>query len=206
MAQTAASDAEGETPWTGRPPAQPPPEELPRVPLWQWRRNPLRRRSDLAQAWIALGRILAVLATTPAAMFLVGDGAHRHFQQTARHEASTRHETPAVLVHNAPRHPEPGSDEAKRPCIRSPSASPTPTGAPAPQTPTSNPACVPATPFAYGSATKERPPPRPSLRTRSSVAPWAALSLPLWPSLSSAPPSREPTRCTPHSCWPLLWV
>nr|WP_249400979.1 tyrosine-type recombinase/integrase [Streptomyces sp. PKU-MA01144] len=46
-------------------------------------------------------------------MFLVGDGAHRHFQQTARHEASTRHETPAVLVHNAPRHPEPGSDEAK---------------------------------------------------------------------------------------------
>ncbi|TFE55372.1 hypothetical protein E3E14_05995 [Streptomyces sp. ICN441] len=85
LAQTAASDAEGGKPWTGRPPAQRPPEELPRVPLWQWRRNPLRRRSDLAQAWIAL-------------------------------------------------------------------------------------------------------------------------SLPLWPSLSSAPPSREPTRCTPHSCWPLLRV
>ncbi|MFC9915712.1 hypothetical protein [Streptomyces sp. NPDC059862] len=95
------------------PPAQPPPEELPRLLLWRWRRNPLRRRSDLAQTWIALGLFLTVLATTPAATFLVGDGAYRHFQQTARHEAGTRHDTLAVLVQDAPRHPEPGSDEAK---------------------------------------------------------------------------------------------
>ncbi|MEU0368801.1 hypothetical protein ABZ070_00780 [Streptomyces sp. NPDC006283] len=97
----------------GNRPAQPPPEELPRVLLWRWRRNPLRRRSDLTQAWIALGLFLAVLATTPAVVLLVGDGAYRHFQQTARHEAGTRHDTTAVLVHDVPRHPEPGSDEAK---------------------------------------------------------------------------------------------
>jgi hypothetical protein len=95
------------------PPAQPPPEALPRVLLWRWRRNPLRRRTDLAQAWIALGLFLAVLAAIPAAMFLVGDAAYHHQQQTARHEAATRHHTTAVLLHDAPRHPEPGSAEAK---------------------------------------------------------------------------------------------
>ncbi|MFC8665789.1 hypothetical protein [Streptomyces sp. NPDC057199] len=96
------------------PPAQPPPEEPPHVRLWRWRRNPLRRRTDLAQAWIAVGLFLAVLAATPAAMFLVGDTAYRHYQETARHQAANRHHIPAVLVHDAPRHPEPGSDEAKR--------------------------------------------------------------------------------------------
>ncbi|MFD5571330.1 Rv1733c family protein [Streptomyces cadmiisoli] len=96
------------------PPAQPPPEELPRVLLWRWRRNPLRRRSDLAQAWIALCLFLAVLVITPAVTFLVGDVAFRDLKQTARHEAHTRHYTSAVLVHDAPRHPEPGSDEAKK--------------------------------------------------------------------------------------------
>ncbi|MFJ3667311.1 hypothetical protein ACIPSE_12725 [Streptomyces sp. NPDC090106] len=96
------------------PPAQPPPEELPSVLLWRWRRNPLRRRSDLVQGWIALGLILGVLITTPAVMFLVGDSAYRVFRHTARQEASTRHETLAVLVHDAPRHPEPGSSEAKK--------------------------------------------------------------------------------------------
>jgi hypothetical protein len=91
-----------------------PPEELPRVLLWRWRRNPLRRRTDLVQAWIALGLFLAVLAATPAAMILVGDTAHRHWQETARHQTATRHHTPAVLLQDAPRHPEPGSDEAKQ--------------------------------------------------------------------------------------------
>ncbi|MDQ0772088.1 hypothetical protein QF026_000554 [Streptomyces aurantiacus] len=96
------------------PPAQPPPEEPPRVLLWRWRRNPLRRPADLAQAWIALGLFLAVLAATPAVMVLVGDAAHRHYQETARQQAATRHQVPAVLVDDAPRHPEPGSDEAEK--------------------------------------------------------------------------------------------
>ncbi|MER5446422.1 hypothetical protein ABT052_15740 [Streptomyces sp. NPDC002766] len=95
-------------------PPPPPPEELPRVFLWRWRRNPLRRRTDLAQAWMALAVTLVVLASIPAVMVLVGTTAHRHHTETARHQASTRHHTPAVLVSDAPRHPEPGSDEAKK--------------------------------------------------------------------------------------------
>jgi len=82
--------------------------------LWRWRRNPLRRRTDLAQGWIGAVLLVAVLAAIPVAMFLVGDTAYRHHMETARHQAATRHHTPAVLVHDAPRHPEPGSDEAKQ--------------------------------------------------------------------------------------------
>ncbi|MFE6159565.1 hypothetical protein ACFQ7F_11720 [Streptomyces sp. NPDC056486] len=99
------------------PPAQPPPEQPPRTPhtlLWRWRRNPLRRRTDLVQAWIAVGLFLAVLTATPAAVVLVGDAARRHTEQTARQQADTRHRTDAVLVHDAPRHPKPWSAEVQK--------------------------------------------------------------------------------------------
>ncbi|MEV7796303.1 hypothetical protein [Streptomyces sp. NPDC087512] len=100
------------------PQAQPPPEPGPRrhpyVALWRWRRNPLRRRTDRVQAWIALGLLLAVLAAAPAAMFAVGDTAYRHYRDTAAHQERSRDHLPAVLVHDAPRHPEPGSEEAKK--------------------------------------------------------------------------------------------
>jgi hypothetical protein len=94
-------------------PPQSPPSELPRLMFWRLRRNPLRRRSDLAQAWIGIGLLLAALVATPPAMFLVGDTAHGHYSRTAQHQAATRHHTTATLVETAPRHPEPGSDEAR---------------------------------------------------------------------------------------------
>ncbi|MFG3723355.1 hypothetical protein ACGF8D_36765 [Streptomyces massasporeus] len=102
----------GRTPPLQPPP--PPPRELPRVMFWRLRRNPLRRRSDLAQAWIGLGLTLAALAATPLALFLVGDAAHRHYARTAQHQAATRHHTTAVLVEDARNHPEPGSAEARQ--------------------------------------------------------------------------------------------
>ncbi|MGV9287387.1 Rv1733c family protein [Streptomyces sp. NPDC003719] len=102
------------------PQAQPPPAPAPRqhqhpyLLLWRWRRNPLRRRTDRTQGWIALGLLLAVLAAAPAAMFTAGDAAYRHYRDLAAHQESTRDHVPAVLVHDAPRHPEPGSDEARQ--------------------------------------------------------------------------------------------
>ncbi|MFF5553310.1 Rv1733c family protein [Streptomyces olivaceoviridis] len=78
------------------------------------RRNPLCRRTDLVQAWIGLGLLLAALAATPVAMVLVGDAAHRHYARTARHQAATRHHTTAILLQDARRHPEPGSAEARK--------------------------------------------------------------------------------------------
>ncbi|MFE9169147.1 hypothetical protein ACFYNZ_06405 [Streptomyces kebangsaanensis] len=96
------------------PSEDPAPEELSRVKLWRLRRNPLRRRTDLLQAWVGLGLLLAVLAAVPAAVFLAGDAAFRHYARTAEHQERTRWQTTAVLVHDSPRHPEPGSEEAKR--------------------------------------------------------------------------------------------
>ncbi|MFD5806909.1 Rv1733c family protein [Streptomyces sp. NPDC127020] len=103
------------------PPAQPPPgvpgprSAGSRPPLlWRWRRNPLRRRTDRLRVWLTLGLVLGVLVTAPAAMFIVGDAAHRHYRSVAAHEAASRDQRPAVLVRDAPRHPEPGSDEARR--------------------------------------------------------------------------------------------
>ncbi|MEW5354898.1 hypothetical protein [Streptomyces sp. 16-176A] len=94
-------------------PAQDVPD-LPRVTLWRLRRNPLRRRTDLLQAWLSLGLFLTALAAAPTAMFLVGDAAYGHYRETADAQARTRRPTTAVLLHPAPRHPEPGSPEAKR--------------------------------------------------------------------------------------------
>ncbi|WP_346656921.1 hypothetical protein [Streptomyces sp. F001] len=66
---------------------------------WRLRRNPLRRRTDLWQAWIALGLLLTVPAATPAAMILTGDIAHRHYTRTAQHQAQTRHERAQIRKH-----------------------------------------------------------------------------------------------------------
>ncbi|WP_395575132.1 hypothetical protein [Streptomyces sp. BK79] len=104
----------GQIPQAQPPPPGPAPGGNPHVPLWRWRRNPLRRRTDRAEAWIALGLLLAVSAAAPAAMFAAGDAAHRHYRSAAEHEARTREHRAAVLVHDAPRHPEPGSDEARK--------------------------------------------------------------------------------------------
>ncbi|MEV6880918.1 hypothetical protein [Streptomyces sp. NPDC051135] len=110
----------GETPRSQPTPADPGPGSeagavghpylLPR----RWRRNPLRRPTDRLRARIGLGLVLAVLVAAPAAMFRVGDSAYRHYVGTAAHQAQTRDHRPAVLTHDAPRHPEPGSDEAKK--------------------------------------------------------------------------------------------
>lgn len=96
------------------PPAQPPPGPPPRPLLWRWRYNPLRRRTDTLHAWFGLGALIAVLAVAPVAAALAGDAARRHYEDTVRHQNLTRYETDATLVRDAPRHPEPGSDEEKK--------------------------------------------------------------------------------------------
>ncbi|MFC9115741.1 MULTISPECIES: Rv1733c family protein [Streptomyces] len=96
------------------PPAQPPPAPPPRPLCRRWRRNPLRRRTDVARAWLGLGVLTAVLAVAPVAAVVVGDAAHRHYRDAARHQQQTRHLTDATLIADAPRHPEPGSDEEKK--------------------------------------------------------------------------------------------
>lgn len=95
------------------PPAQPPPAPPARPALWRWRRNPLRRGTDAFQAWLGLTVLLTVLALAPVAAVLAGNAARGHYEDVARHQDRTRYQTEATLIEDAPRHPEPGSDEEK---------------------------------------------------------------------------------------------
>jgi hypothetical protein len=93
------------------PRAQPPPVRT--VRWWRWRRNPLRRPSDLFQAWIGLILAITVAITAPLAAWAVGTAVQDRLTATGSEQARTGRRTTAVLLKDAPRHPEPGSAEAR---------------------------------------------------------------------------------------------
>ncbi|GAA2335744.1 Rv1733c family protein [Streptomyces cuspidosporus] len=66
--------------------------------LWRWRRNPLRRRSDVVEAWVALvaGLVMAVGGT--AAGVATADAV----EQPLLVERAERHQVPARLLEDAP--------------------------------------------------------------------------------------------------------
>ncbi|MGW3210228.1 Rv1733c family protein [Streptomyces sp. NPDC001135] len=82
-----------------------PPTTVARVRLWRWRRNPLRRHSDVVEAWIVLVTwVVAVLGGAVAGLAAA---------QTADSAFSARqaqvHAVPAVLVDAGARTPTSGS-------------------------------------------------------------------------------------------------
>ncbi|MER5717492.1 hypothetical protein [Streptomyces sp. NPDC002132] len=93
------------------PRAQPPP--IRSVLWWRWRRNPLRRPSDLLQAWIGLILVITVVISAPLAAWSVGITVHDMLTANACEQARTGRHTTAVLLNDAPGHPEPGSAEAR---------------------------------------------------------------------------------------------
>ncbi|MEU1852432.1 hypothetical protein ABZ499_24955 [Streptomyces sp. NPDC019990] len=93
------------------PRAQPPPIRA--VRWWRWRRNPLRRRSDLLRAWIGLVLAVAVAITAPLAAWAVGTTVHDTLTAAAREQARAGRHTTAALLDDAPGHPEPGSAESR---------------------------------------------------------------------------------------------
>lgn len=135
--------------------------------------QPLRRPTDLVQAWIGLALTLAVLAATPLAMVLVGTIVHRSLQQTADEQAQSRHRTPAVLLHDAPATPNPDRRKTGTRATRSRSASPTPPDTPEPPRPKYGPACPPRALSRCGPPTAEKSSTRPGPPSRSAAAPSA---------------------------------
>jgi hypothetical protein len=67
------------------------------VKLWRWRRNPLRRRSDVVEAWAgaALCAVLAVGA--PVSGIVAANGTH----EALVHQNQDRHRASATLTRNA---------------------------------------------------------------------------------------------------------
>lgn len=80
---------------------------------WRSRNHPLSRPTDRAQGWCAVVLLPVVLIATPVSTVLAGAAAHRHLEQTAQRQQNSRQPATASLVHPAPAHPEPGSEEAR---------------------------------------------------------------------------------------------
>ncbi|MCO8303360.1 MULTISPECIES: Rv1733c family protein [Streptomyces] len=73
--------------------------------MWRWRHNPLRRRSDVVEAWVVLVTGLVMAVGGPAA----GVAAGTTVDASLRQERADRHRVPAVLKEDAPV-PQPAAD------------------------------------------------------------------------------------------------
>lgn len=73
--------------------------------LWRWRRNPLRRATDLAEAWVALAALLLILVVAPVAGVVVGGLAQDSLQESVRDQRGTRHVVTATVARKLDRSP-----------------------------------------------------------------------------------------------------
>ncbi|GAA3879907.1 hypothetical protein GCM10023084_36020 [Streptomyces lacrimifluminis] len=73
--------------------------------LWRWRHNPLRRATDLAEAWVALAALLLMLLVAPLIGVLVGGAAQDALQQAVREQREVRHLVTATVVKKLARSP-----------------------------------------------------------------------------------------------------
>lgn len=73
-----------------------------RVRGWRWRRNPLRRRSDVVEAWTVLTVALLLLLVAPLAGAVVGWWAHDDARAVASEQRAERHRVRAAVVGKVP--------------------------------------------------------------------------------------------------------
>ncbi|QKZ17997.1 Rv1733c family protein [Streptomyces chartreusis] len=71
--------------------------ECTKVRLWRWRRNPLRRRSDVIEAWVVLCGWLLALVGAVFGGLVAADAVVR----SAEHQRAQSHKVTAVLVKDA---------------------------------------------------------------------------------------------------------
>ncbi|WP_393100014.1 hypothetical protein [Streptomyces sp. LN325] len=89
--------------------------------LWRWRRNPLRRGTDLAEAWLALLALLLIAVVAPLTGVAAGAAAEHALQQSVRDQHRARHEVVATVVRKltrAPLEPDPEASSAQDPRSR----------------------------------------------------------------------------------------
>ncbi|MGW3095336.1 hypothetical protein [Streptomyces sp. CdTB01] len=76
-----------------------------RVRGWRWRRNPLRRRSDVVEAWTVLAVAVLLLVGAPLAGAVAGWWAHDHARAVAAADRAARHQVRAEVVGTPPDRP-----------------------------------------------------------------------------------------------------
>ncbi|MFJ4850125.1 MULTISPECIES: hypothetical protein [unclassified Streptomyces] len=90
---------------------------------WRWRRNPLRRRSDVFESWAALASACVIALGAPAAGWAAGAAVGSTLRDTVRSERAQRTQLPAVVLRAGPRavsdsDPESGQvREERRPAV-----------------------------------------------------------------------------------------
>ncbi|MEU3724888.1 hypothetical protein [Streptomyces sp. NPDC031705] len=70
--------------------------------VWRWRRNPLRRPTDLVEAWVAFAALVCVLLVAPLFGWVAGLQVDGTLQRAAREQRHERYLVPAVVVRPAP--------------------------------------------------------------------------------------------------------
>ncbi|MGW1895430.1 Rv1733c family protein [Streptomyces sp. NPDC002004] len=86
------------------------------VGLWRWRRNPLRRTTDLVEAWMALGTVLLMAVVIPVVGIVVATLTDGSLQQEVRAEHHHRHLVAATVVRKIdqpPVDPDPETSSAR---------------------------------------------------------------------------------------------
>ncbi|MFG3153484.1 hypothetical protein ACGF7W_15755 [Streptomyces sp. NPDC048219] len=73
--------------------------------LWRWRHNPLRRTTDLVEAWVALTGLLLICIVAPLIGMLVGGAAQDVLQRSVRTQHESRHQVTASVVRELKRSP-----------------------------------------------------------------------------------------------------
>ncbi|MEU4213170.1 hypothetical protein AB0F13_24800 [Streptomyces sp. NPDC026206] len=66
--------------------------------VWRWRRNPLRRRSDVLEAWAGAAAVLLMLVVGPALGWVTGSLAHEALRETVHEQHRHRHLVSAIAL------------------------------------------------------------------------------------------------------------
>ncbi|MFD0265640.1 hypothetical protein ACFVGY_03465 [Streptomyces sp. NPDC127106] len=78
--------------------------------VWRWRCNPLRRPTDLFEAWVAFAALVCVLLVAPAVGCVTGLRVDGTLQRAAREQRQERYLVPAVVVRPAAAEGSEGSE------------------------------------------------------------------------------------------------
>ncbi|MFH9726060.1 hypothetical protein ACH4M4_24325 [Streptomyces sp. NPDC017254] len=73
------------------------------IGLWRWRHNPLRRTTDLVEAWVAFAALALLCLVAPLTGWAAGASAHGSLQRAVRTQQEQRVPTTARVVRPADR-------------------------------------------------------------------------------------------------------
>ncbi|WP_406002293.1 hypothetical protein [Streptomyces sp. NBC_00829] len=82
--------------------------------VWRWRRNPLRRATDLLEAWLALVAAVLLVTAAPAVGWISGSLTDESLRQAVRAQRQQRHPVTATVVRQA-RKPKPSAYDSESP-------------------------------------------------------------------------------------------